>query len=93
MSPISISFSEMGVVLTLAYLLYLIANATDILSPILAILFAGITMRHYAHYNLTITTRQVFLPTIELVANLCETYAFLLLGVGCSSSHWTTLGH
>lgn len=73
---------EMGIVLVLAYLPFLIATATDILSPIVAILFAGITMRHYAHYNMTIMTRQVFLPTIELIANLFETYAFLLLGVG-----------
>merc|ERR1712137_173540 len=73
---------EMGVVLVMAYLPFLIAEATDILSPIVAVLFAGITMRHYAHYNLTIMTRQVFLPTVELIANLCETYAFLLLGLG-----------
>jgi len=73
---------EMGVVLVMAYLPFLIAEATDILSPIVAVLFAGITMRHYAHYNMTIMTRQVFLPTVELIANLCETYAFLLLGLG-----------
>jgi len=74
--------SEMGVVLVLAYLPFLIASATGILSPIVAVLFAGITMRHYAHYNMTIMTRQVLLPTVELIANLFETYAFLLLGVG-----------
>jgi len=73
---------EMGVLVVLAYMPFLIAEATDILSPIVAVLFAGITMRHYAHYNLTIMTRQVFLPTVELLANLCETYAFLLLGLG-----------
>jgi len=73
---------EMGVLIVLAYLPFLIAESTDILSPIVAVLFAGITMRHYAHYNLTITTRQVFLPTVEFIANMCETYAFLLLGLG-----------
>jgi len=73
---------EMGVMIVLAYLPFLIAESTDILSPIVAVLFAGITMRHYAHYNLTIMTRQVFLPTIEFIANMCETYAFLLLGLG-----------
>jgi len=72
---------EMGVVLVFAYLPFLVATATVILSPIVAVLFAGITMRHYAHYNMTIMTRQVFLPTMELIANLFETYAFLLLGV------------
>merc|ERR1712203_244908 len=39
-------------------------------------------MRRYAHYNLTQVTRHVYLPTIELLATLSETYVFLLLGLG-----------
>ena len=27
-------------------------------------------------------TRQIFLPTVELIASLCETYVFILLGLG-----------
>lgn len=72
---------EIGVVLVLSYLPFLIADSLD-LSGIVAVMFAGISMRHYAHYNLTQVTRQVFLPIIEFVATMAETYVFLLLGLG-----------
>jgi len=72
---------EVGVALVMAYVPFLIAEALDF-SGIVAIMFSGITMRHYAHYNLTQVTRMVFLPIIELFATLCETYVFLLLGLG-----------
>lgn len=39
-------------------------------------------MRHFAHYNLTETSRNLFLPTIELMASISETYVFLILGIG-----------
>lgn len=39
-------------------------------------------MRHFAHYNLTETSRNLFLPTVELLASLSETYVFLILGIG-----------
>lgn len=72
---------EIGVVVVMAYLPFLVAEALG-LSGIVAIMFAGITMRRYAHYNLTEVTRQVFLPTIELLASLCQTYVFVVLGLG-----------
>ncbi|CAK9079224.1 unnamed protein product [Durusdinium trenchii] len=72
---------EIGVALVLAYVPFLAAEACN-LSGIVAIMFAGITTRHYAHFNLTQVTRQIFLPTIELIASLCETYVFILLGLG-----------
>eukprot|EP00933_Yihiella_yeosuensis_P036671 TRINITY_DN30433_c0_g1_i1.p1 TRINITY_DN30433_c0_g1~~TRINITY_DN30433_c0_g1_i1.p1 ORF type:complete len:606 (+),score=74.00 TRINITY_DN30433_c0_g1_i1:98-1915(+) len=72
---------EIGVVLVLAYVPFLVAQALN-LSGIVAIMFAGISMRRYAHFNMTLVTRNVFLPTIELLASLCETYVFLILGLG-----------
>eukprot|EP00434_Breviolum_minutum_P038193 symbB.v1.2.033873.t1/scaffold4272.1/size42089/4 len=72
---------EIGVALVLAYVPFLVAEALDF-SGIVAIMFAGITTRHYAHFNLTQVTRQIFLPTVELIASLCETYVFILLGLG-----------
>lgn len=72
---------EMGVMLVFAYLPYLIADALDY-SGIVAIMFTGITMRHYAHHNLTKVTRLIFLPFMEFLASICETYVFLLLGFG-----------
>jgi len=73
---------ELGVVLVMSYMPFLIPSAAGSpLSPIVSVMFAGITMRHYCHYNLTLMTRQVFLPIVELLANLCEMYAFLLLGL------------
>jgi sodium/hydrogen exchanger 3 len=77
----SFNVPELGVCLVLSYLPFLIAEACN-LSGIVAVMFCGITMRHYAHYNMTQVTRQVFLPTIELIANMSETYVFLLLGIG-----------
>merc|ERR1711937_235531 len=50
-------------------------------------MFTGISMRQYSHYNMTPVTRNVFLPVIELIAGLCETYVFLLLGVGVAALH------
>eukprot|EP00929_Paragymnodinium_shiwhaense_P118000 TRINITY_DN8953_c0_g1_i1.p1 TRINITY_DN8953_c0_g1~~TRINITY_DN8953_c0_g1_i1.p1 ORF type:complete len:638 (+),score=100.14 TRINITY_DN8953_c0_g1_i1:61-1974(+) len=72
---------EIGVTLVLAYVPFLICTAAG-LSGIVAVMFAGITMRHYAHYNLTQVTRLAFLPIVELMASLSETYIFLLLGLG-----------
>jgi sodium/hydrogen exchanger 3 len=73
---------EIGVALTLAYLPFLIASSIDGQSGIVAVLFAGIVMRHFAHYNLTETSRNLFLPTIELMASVSECYVFLILGIG-----------
>merc|ERR1712232_680968 len=47
---------EIGVALILAYLPFLIGQALD-LSGIVAVMFAGISMRHYARYNMTLVTR------------------------------------
>lgn len=73
---------EMAVMLIMAYVPFLICTAIPPLSGIVAVLFAGIAMRHYAHFNLTYCTRQAFLPFVELLANLCEMYVFLLVGLG-----------
>ncbi|CAJ1335151.1 unnamed protein product [Effrenium voratum] len=72
---------EIGVALVLAYVPFLVAEACN-MSGIVAIMFTGITTRQYAHFNLTQITRQIFLPTVELIASLCETYVFILLGLG-----------
>eukprot|EP00927_Polykrikos_kofoidii_P038140 TRINITY_DN3241_c0_g1_i1.p1 TRINITY_DN3241_c0_g1~~TRINITY_DN3241_c0_g1_i1.p1 ORF type:complete len:599 (+),score=92.42 TRINITY_DN3241_c0_g1_i1:195-1799(+) len=89
----SFNVPEIGVVFVLAYMPFLIAEAIS-LSGIVAIMFAGIAMRHYAHYNMTSATRLVFLPTCELIANLSETYVFLVLGLGCfllCKSNWSAV--
>lgn len=72
---------ELGVALFCGYMPFLIASAAK-LSGIVAIMFAGITMRNFAHYNMTKVTRQVFLPVNEFLAHLSETYTCLLLGLG-----------
>ena len=48
----SLRSSPAEVALVLAYVPFLVAEALDF-SGIVAIMFAGITMRHYAHFNLT----------------------------------------
>lgn len=74
--------AEMGTMLLMSYLPFVIATALPPMSSIVAVLFAGIAMRRYSHYNLTSTTRKVFLPCAELLAGLAEAYIFLLLGLG-----------
>jgi len=78
---VSFNIPELGFMILMAYVPFLVAEAIHF-SGIVAVMFAGITMRRYAHYNMTQVTRQVFLPVIELLANLCETYVFFLLGLG-----------
>jgi len=73
---------EIGVAISLAYVPFLIASSIEGQSGIVAVLFTGIVMRHFAHYNMTETSRNLFLPTIELMASLSETYVFLILGIG-----------
>jgi len=72
---------EMGLAVLIAMLPYLVAEALDF-SGIVAIMFAGITSRYYAHHNLSKETRKNFLPILELFAQLCETYVFIILGLG-----------
>jgi sodium/hydrogen exchanger 8 len=73
---------EIGTMLIMAYMPFLVATAIPPLSGIVAILFAGVSARHYAHYNLTTVTRDAFIPFAELLANLSEIYVFILLGMG-----------
>eukprot|EP00927_Polykrikos_kofoidii_P031641 TRINITY_DN27180_c0_g1_i1.p1 TRINITY_DN27180_c0_g1~~TRINITY_DN27180_c0_g1_i1.p1 ORF type:complete len:553 (+),score=54.16 TRINITY_DN27180_c0_g1_i1:53-1711(+) len=74
---------ELGIMLIMSYAPFLTAVALGF-SGFVAVMFAGISMRHYAHYNMTKVTRAVFLPTLELIANASETYVFLVLGIGCN---------
>jgi hypothetical protein len=73
---------EIGTMLIMAYMPFLVATAIPPLSGIVAILFAGVSARHYAHYNLTVVTRDAFIPFAELLAALSEIYVFILLGMG-----------
>jgi len=79
------NIAETLLMLGLCYAPFLVATAVTPLSGIVAVLFSGITARHYAHYNLTAHTRDMFLPIVELFATNCETYTFLLVGMGVFS--------
>jgi len=76
------NLAEVLLMLGMSYIPFLIASSFPPLSGIVAILFTGITSRHYAHYNLSAQTREIFLPIVELLAINCETYTFLLVGMG-----------
>lgn len=71
---------EIGIALVGAYLPYLFTQAIG-LSGITAIMFAGMAMRKFGHANITLTTRDVYLPLVELIANMSETWIFVMLGV------------
>lgn len=73
---------EIGTMMVMSYLPFLVATAIPPLSGIVAVLFAGVASRQYAHYNLTETTREAFIPFVEMLACLSEMYVFLLLGMG-----------
>ncbi|EDQ88748.1 uncharacterized protein MONBRDRAFT_32693 [Monosiga brevicollis MX1] len=75
---------EFAFVCIFAYLPYLLAEGWD-LSGIMAILFAGITTAHYAHGNLSPTTKVTVKQAFRTTALLAETAVFLYIGMALFS--------
>merc|ERR1712071_332363 len=75
---------EFGMMLVFTYLPYALAEGIH-LSGIMAILFCGIVMSHYTHYNLSPITQITMKQTMRTIAFTAETAVFAYLGLGIFS--------
>lgn len=75
---------EYTLVCIFAYLPYVLAEALS-LSGIMAILFCGITMAHYTHFNLSPVTQLTASNTFRMAAFVAETAVFAYLGLAVLS--------
>nr|CAG4634702.1 EOG090X03SL [Alona affinis] len=75
---------EFSMMLCFTYLPYALAEGLH-LSGIMAILFAGIVMSHYTHYNLSPITQITMKQTMRTIAFIAETAVFAYLGMGIFS--------
>ncbi|XP_041455222.1 sodium/hydrogen exchanger 8-like [Lytechinus variegatus] len=75
---------EFGIMLIFAYLPYALAEGIK-LSGIMAILFCGIVMSHYTHYNLSPVTQINMQHSFRTMAFLAETCVFMYLGLAIPS--------
>ncbi|XP_065913305.1 sodium/hydrogen exchanger 8-like [Dysidea avara] len=71
---------ELPMILIFAFLPYFIAEGLN-LSGIMAVLFSGIVMAHYTHYNLSPVTQVTIQQTLRSVAFMAETCVFVYLGL------------
>lgn len=71
---------ELGMMLVFSYIPYGLAEASQ-LSGIMALLFSGIVMSHYAHHNLSLVTQINLQHTLRTLAFLAETSVFAYIGM------------
>jgi len=75
---------EFALMLCFVYSPYALAEGVH-LSGIMAILFCGVVMSHYTHYNLSPVTQITMQQTMRTLAFACETCVFVYLGLGIFS--------
>lgn len=75
---------EFALMLVFTYAPYALAEGVH-LSGIMAILFCGIVMSHYTHYNLSTVTQVTMQQTMRTMAFVCETCVFAYLGLALFS--------
>jgi len=75
---------EFALMLCFVYSPYALAEGVH-LSGIMAILFTGVVMSHYTHYNLSPVTQITMQQTMRTLAFVCETCVFVYLGLGIFS--------
>ncbi|CAH1123467.1 unnamed protein product [Ceutorhynchus assimilis] len=75
---------EFGMMLVFTYAPYVLAEGIH-LSGIMAILFCGIVMSHYAHFNLSTVTQITMQQTLRTLAFIAETCVFAYLGLALFS--------
>ncbi|GMM52364.1 bifunctional K:H/Na:H antiporter [Starmerella bacillaris] len=71
---------ESCLVLLLAYFTYFFSNGCH-MSGIVSLLFVGITLKHYAYYNMTRRTQLAIKYTFQILAQLSENFIFVYLGL------------
>ncbi|XP_076476019.1 na[+]/H[+] hydrogen exchanger 1 isoform X1 [Bombus vancouverensis nearcticus] len=75
---------EFGLMLVFTYAPYVLAEGIQ-LSGIMAILFNGIVMSHYTHFNLSTVTQITMQQTMRTLAFIAETCVFAYLGLALFS--------
>lgn len=75
---------EFGLMLVFTYAPYVLAEGIH-LSGIMAILFCGIVMSHYTHFNLSTVTQITMQQTMRTLAFVAETCVFAYLGLAIFS--------
>lgn len=75
---------ELAFLLVVSYCPYCLAEGNN-LSGIMAILFCGIVMSHYTHFNLSTVTQITMQQTMRTLAFICETSIFSYLGLAIFS--------
>ncbi|XP_014676007.1 PREDICTED: sodium/hydrogen exchanger 8-like [Priapulus caudatus] len=75
---------EFGLMMIFSYLPYGLAEGLH-LSGIMAILFCGIVMSHYTHYNLSPVTQITVQQTFRTLSFMAETCVFAYLGMAIFS--------
>jgi solute carrier family 9 (sodium/hydrogen exchanger), member 8 len=75
---------ELALLLVFTYCPYVLAEGCN-LSGIMAILFNGIVMSHYSHFNLSTVTQITMQQTMRTLAFICETCVFAYLGLAIFS--------
>merc|ERR1719342_1631350 len=75
---------EFGLLLCFVYLPYALAEGIH-LSGIMSILFCGICMSQYTHYNLSPVTQITMQQTMRTLSFVCEFCVFAYLGIGIFS--------
>ncbi|KAL6946459.1 monovalent cation:H+ antiporter, CPA1 (nhx1) [Hanseniaspora osmophila] len=71
---------ESCLVLLIAYESYFFSNGCH-MSGIVSLLFCGITLKHYAHYNMSRRTQITVKYIFQLLARLSENFIFIYLGL------------
>ena len=72
---------ELALLLCFVYLPYALAEGIH-LSGIMSILFCGIVMSQYTHYNLSPVTQITMQQTMRTISFVCESCVFAYLGMG-----------
>lgn len=75
---------EFGIMLVFTYAPYVLSEGIQ-LSGIMAILFNGIVMSHYTHFNLSTVTQITMQQTMRTLAFIAETCVFAYLGLALFS--------
>lgn len=71
---------ESCIVLLIAYETYFFSNGCH-MSGIVSLLFCGITLKHYAYYNMSRRTQITIKFIFQLLARLSENFIFIYLGL------------
>ncbi|KAI0128482.1 Sodium/hydrogen exchanger family-domain-containing protein [Xylariales sp. AK1849] len=72
---------ETSLVVLIAYATYFLAQAIPKLSGIVALLFCGITLKHYAYFNMSRRTQLSTKYFFQILAQLSENFIFIYLGL------------